>query len=122
MFSRLIKSSPVILSRSVFVPKRYFGYGQYSEDSKMSFAQQIREEAQNQGVNPFYNPTAAGMKSELNGMQETIRERQANFKKKNNRKPTLEEMGQDPTVGPLFESIDRQKKNITATLQRWRFN
>ena len=31
----------------------------------MSFTQQIREEAQNQGVNPFYNATAAGMKTEL---------------------------------------------------------
>jgi len=122
MLSRLIKSNPAILSRSVFVPKRYFGYGQYSEDSKMSFTQQIREEAQNQGVNPFYNPTAAGMKAELNGMQETIREWQANFKKKHNRKPNLEEMRQDPTVGPLFESMERQKKTITATLQRWRIN
>jgi len=107
--------------RTAYIPKRCFGY---SEDSKMSFsfAQQIREENQNQSVNPFFNPTAAGMKTELNGMQETIREWQANFKKKHGRKPNLEEMREDPTVGPLFESIDRQKKAITSTLQRWRFN
>jgi len=90
---------------------------------EISWTQKINEEAAtNENMNPYFNPIAAGLKKELSSMQETIKNWQNDFKAKNGRKPTLDEMRKDPSVGPVLQSIDRQKHAMSASLNKWRFN
>jgi len=118
MFSKFLKTSSSAL-RLQFNQQRCFSYG---NSDKISWTQEIRESQKSETVNPYFNPLAASMKAEVNSMQEQIREWQKDFKAKHDRKPTLEEMKKDPSIGPLFESIERQKNMMKATVQKWRIN
>jgi hypothetical protein len=120
MLKKLFSIRPLQF-RAVYA-QRSFSTG-WDNSGKVSWTQAMKEEAAtNEFVNPYYNPRAVGLKKELEGMQVEIKEWQNNFKKKNGRKPTLEEMRQDPSVGPLILSLDAQKNAIKASIQRFRFN
>jgi hypothetical protein len=73
-------------------------------------------------VNPYFNPAAASMKKNLDAMQDEIKTWQNNFKTKNGRKPTLEEMQKDPEIAEILKNLDNQKKSIQAAIQRFRIN
>lgn len=120
MLKKLLSIKPIQLR--TFCAQRSFSDA-WSNSGKVSWTKALKEEAAtNEFVNPYYNPRAVGLKKELEGMQQEIKDWQADFKKKNGRKPTLEEMRQDPSVGPLILSLDAQKNAIKASLQRFRFN
>ena len=120
MLKKLLFIRPTHL-RTIYA-QRSFSTG-WDNNGKISWTKAMKEEAAtNEFVNPYYNPKAVGLKKELEGMQHQIREWQATFKQKNGRKPTLEEMRQDPSVGPLILSLDAQKNAIKASLTRFRIN
>jgi hypothetical protein len=99
-----------------------FGSG-WDDGGKISWTKKMSEEsATNEYTNPFYNPKAAGLKKELTMMQESIKNWQETFKRKNGRKPTLEEMKKDPEIGPILQGLDKQRQAIQATIQRFRIN
>jgi hypothetical protein len=106
--------SRIYFNRLLFKTGRYFCWG----NDKTNFKEMI-EESNN---NPFYNSAAANLKKELNNMQEEIKTWQNDFKKKNGRKPTLEEMQKDPEVSQILKNLDNQRKSIQAATQRFRIN
>lgn len=71
-------------------------------------------------TNPYFNPTAAGLKRELGDTQDAIKEWQAAFKHKHGRKPTMEEMKRDPTIGNMLGGMNDQKKAISDSLRKMR--
>ena len=104
-----------------YVQRAFFSGGW--DGGKISWTQKLNEESvTNENLNPYYNPKAVGLKKELTTMQEQIKNWQADFKNKNGRKPTLDEMRKDPSVGPVIEGIERQKQAISSTINRFRFN
>ena len=119
MLSRFLLSKPAMFK--LIYSQRFFGtgYGGYGSGDKISWTQQIEE---GETKNPFYNPAAAGIKKEMTIMQESIKQWQAEFKTKHGRKPTLDEMRKDPTVGPTINSIEKQKNALKSTVQRFRIN
>jgi hypothetical protein len=58
----------------------------------------------------------------MNQMQQQIKEWQAVFKKKQGRKPTLDEMKSDHVIGPMLASLDKQRHAIKSTIQRFHIN
>lgn len=122
----MLRSLNRFLTPISFIPFRFssplyqFSYG---KDDKISWSKKINEESHtNEYQNPFFNPQAAGLKSQMNQMQAEIKNWQEAFKKKNGRKPTLDEMKSDPTIGPMLKSFDQQRHAIQAAIQRFRIN
>jgi hypothetical protein len=92
-------------------------------DDKISWAKKIKEEGESaETPNPFFNPQAALLKSQMNQMQQQIKEWQEVFKKKHGRKPTLDEMKSDHVLGPIFSSLEKQRHALKATIQRFHIN
>jgi len=118
MFSKVFKTSSSVFRLQFNQQRCFSGWG---NTDKISWTQELNKSS-NEATNPFYNPLAAGLKKELTGMQEQIREWQKGFKEKHGRKPTFEEMRNDPHIGPLFKSIEQQKNAMKVAVQKWRIN
>lgn len=83
----------------------------------------MEEESKNKAsTNPFYNERAAGIKKNLDGMSYSLKNWQEDFKKKYNRKPTLDDMQKDPNISSLISSMKTEKKVLKSTIQRFRIN
>jgi hypothetical protein len=91
-------------------------------DDKSSWSKNFQSDDSSGGSNPFFNPHTAALRSQLQAMQESIKEWQGKFKSKNGRPPKLEEMKNDPEIGPILNSLDKQKKEIQKSVQRFRIN
>lgn len=108
MLARLIKLKPTQLNIS------------YAQSSFFSLNNGGNNPKKDEPYNPYYNPTASGMKSELNEMSDKVQQWQHEFKKKHGRKPTLEEMKSDPAVSGVLGGIDKQKNAIVNELRKFR--
>ncbi|KAL4479601.1 hypothetical protein ABPG72_004197 [Tetrahymena utriculariae] len=72
--------------------------------------------------NPFYNAEAASIHSNMNAEEETIREWQYQFQKKNKRKPTLTEMQEDPTIGGILAKRRNQLNMLKAAVFKYKID
>mgnify|MGYP006933347368 CR=1 FL=1 len=70
----------------------------------------------------YYDATAAGLKRELNTMESSIKSWQEEFKQKHGRKPTLEDMRNDPEIGAIVSQLRGQKASISDAIRRHRFH
>jgi len=73
-------------------------------------------------LNPFFNAKAATIKNNMDNMGLSLKQWQEEFKRKNNRKPTLDDMRKDSQVADLIGSMENQKNILKATIQRFRIN
>ena len=118
-FSKRLFQKKQIYNMKIF--RFVSGFGDSEE--RISWTKVINDKsATNEHNNPFFNPVSAGLRKELLGMQDQIKEWQVTFKNKNGRKPTLTEMKEDPDIGPLIMSIEKQKKAIYTSVNRFRIN
>ncbi len=78
----------------------------------------INKEDNKSTSNPYFNPTAAYLKNEMNTTEDAIRNWQLDFKAKHGRKPTLEEMKKDSTIGHLFEERKTQKNSLQKEMSQ----
>lgn len=103
-------------SISFFLKFRFAG-------EKTSFLKMMSEETTSQSVqNPFFNEKAAFIKKNIDNMGISLKEWQEEFKKKHNRKPTLEDMQKDPQISGIIGSMKNEKKLLKSTIQRFRIN
>ena len=103
MIANIFKKSIFIAPKSCIQPT-YLSSFSFC-DGKFNF----KREEEMQKANPFFNPMAANIKADIDYMSGSIKSWHADFKKQHNRKPTLDEMREDPDVGPQIKAIERQK-------------
>ncbi|KAL4435098.1 hypothetical protein ABPG74_003591 [Tetrahymena malaccensis] len=72
--------------------------------------------------NPFFNAEAASIHRNMSNEEETIREWQYQFQKKNKRKPTLTEMQEDPTIGAILNQRRNQQNMLKAAVFKYRID
>ena len=70
-------------------------------------------------TNPFYNEKAANIKKNLDSMSMALKDWQADFKKKYNRRPTLDDMKRDPAVSNLLGSMKNERNLLKTTIQKF---
>ena len=73
-------------------------------------------------TSPFFNEKAAYIKKNIDNMGISLKDWQTEFKKKHNRKPTLDDMKNDPRVAGLMGSMQNEKNALKSTIQRFRIN
>jgi hypothetical protein len=113
-----------VFQAALFRPMSSYNFSSgWGDGDKISWTKKMNEDSHtNEYTNPFFNPKAAGLRKELSMMQESVKEWQEKFKKKHGRKPTLEEMKKDADIGPIIQSLDKQRQAISASVQRFRIN
>ena len=90
---------------------------------KTSFLKMMSEEKVSESTpNPFFNEKAAHIKQNIDNMGLSLKDWQAEFKKKHNRKPTLDDMKKDPQIANLMGSMKSEKQSLKSTIQRFRIN
>ena len=95
----------------------------FSFSEKSSFLKMMNEEKPAETpTNPFFNEKAAHIKKNIDNMGISLKDWQAEFKKKNNRKPTLDDMKNDPRIAGLMGSMKNEKYALKSTIQRFRIN
>eukprot|EP01016_Furgasonia_blochmanni_P048853 TRINITY_DN7348_c0_g1_i2.p1 TRINITY_DN7348_c0_g1~~TRINITY_DN7348_c0_g1_i2.p1 ORF type:complete len:172 (+),score=45.16 TRINITY_DN7348_c0_g1_i2:66-581(+) len=70
----------------------------------------------------FYNEKAANIKADIKYMEDSLKEWQKDFKTKNAKKPSLEEMKNDPEMKKMLDNIKAQRRQMKVAINRYQIN
>lgn len=113
----------LFLKNHFFRANRFlFPYVNFSEGKSSFLKMMEEEEKKTANTNPFFNERAAGIKKNIDSMSHSLKDWQENFKKKHNRRPTLEDMQNDPSISGLISLMKSEKNLLKSTIQRFRIN
>lgn len=92
----------------------------YLDELRREKAKEDKERAEKKanmtGPNPYFNANAAQAKKELDGMASSMKDWQDDFKRKHGRKPTLQEMRDDPTASQLMADVKSTRKDLKSSI------
>ena len=103
-------------------PRFNYSFRYKEGEDRVTFTSATQENLEQDLHQAFYNPKTASLKRELDKMEGNIKSWHQEFKKKHGRKPNLEDMRQDPSIGLYVTKLSSQKQMMRDSVQRWRLN